>query len=82
MASLFDKVTEKEDQESPRKDKKAVKKIAKSNIKDKVVSAKFNSDTYKRFTEINTRMGITNNSALNLILTKYVKEHSDWLDEE
>jgi antitoxin component of RelBE/YafQ-DinJ toxin-antitoxin module len=82
MSSLFDKVTEKEEQKTPKAEKKAVKKIAKNNVKDKVVSAKFNSDTYKQFSEINTKMGITNNSALNMILAQYVKEHSDWLEEE
>ena len=82
MSSLFDKVTEKEEQKTPKAEKKAVKKIAKNNIKDKVVSAKFNSDVYMRFAEINKAMGITNNSALNMILAKYVKEHSDWLENE
>lgn len=82
MASLFDKVTENENQKNTSKEKTAVKKIAKNNIKDKVVSAKFNSDTYKQFSEINTKMGITNNSALNMILAQYVRDHSDWLDEE
>ncbi|MBQ1574194.1 MAG: hypothetical protein IIZ78_23970 [Clostridiales bacterium] len=82
MASLFDKVTENENQKNTAKEKTAVKKIAKNNIKDKVVSAKFNSDTYKQFSEINTKMGITNNSALNMILAQYVRDHSDWLDEE
>ena len=82
MASLFDKVTENENQKNTAKEKTAVKKIAKNNIKDKVVSTKFNSDTYKQFSEINTKMGITNNSALNMILAQYVRDHSDWLDEE
>jgi len=82
MPSLFDKVTENEiHQEKTPKEKTAVKKIAKKNIKDKVVSAKFNSDVYKRFAEINKAMGITNNSALNMILAKYVKENENWLDE-
>lgn len=83
MASLFDKVQENENQEEMvSKDRKAVKKIAKTAIKDKTVSAKYNSEVYNRFTEINKAQGITNNSALNMILTKYVKENSNWIDEE
>lgn len=83
MASLFDKVQENENQEEQvSKDKKAVKKITKTAIKDKTVSAKFNSEIYNRFTEINKAQGITNNSALNMILTKYVRENSDLIDEE
>ena len=82
MASLFDKVQENETQEEKvSKDKKAVKKIAKTAIKDKTVSAKYNSEIYNRFTEINKAQGITNNSALNMILSKYVKENSGWIEE-
>lgn len=82
MASLFDKVQENETQEEKvSKDKKAVKKIAKTAIKDKTVSAKYNSEIYNRFTEINKAQGITNNSALNMILAKYVKENSGWIEE-
>ena len=84
MASLYDKLNATEQNEAPRKTNKmtTVQKITKSNIKDKVVSAKFNSDMYRRFTEINKAQGITNNSALNMILAKYVKENADFLDEE
>lgn len=82
MASLFDKVQENETQEEKvSKDKKAVKKIAKTAIKDKTVSAKYNSEIYNRFTEINKAQGITNNSALNMILAKYVKENSGWIED-
>lgn len=82
MSSLFDKVKENENQKTAAKEKTAVQRITKSAIKDKVVSAKFNSDLYNRFTEINKAQGITNNSALNMILAKYVKENSDWIDED
>lgn len=85
MASLFDKVQETETHEkltpNNKKENKAVKKITKNSIKDKTVSAKFNSDIYNRFTEINKAQGITNNSALNMILTKYVRENSDIIDD-
>lgn len=83
MASLFDKVQQNENQkETGHKDNTAVKKITKNVKKDKTVSAKFNGEIYNRFTEINKAQGITNNSALNMILTKYVRENSDLIDEE
>ena len=38
------------------------------------ISAKVNSKTYAAFTEINRALGMSNNSALNMIIADYVRE--------
>ena len=45
-----------------------------SSGKDKQISAKVNSETYAAFTEINRALGMSNNSALNMIIADYVRE--------
>lgn len=60
----------------------ALNKISsKDGSKDKQISAKVNGNVYALFTEINKAQGISNNSALNMILTKYVRENKGILDE-
>lgn len=50
-----------------------------SKNKDKVISAKVYPDMWARFTAINKAQGMTNNSALNMILSKYVREQEEIL---
>lgn len=59
-----------------------VKKLtgSESKIKDKVVSAKVYPETWERFTQINKAQGITNNSAINMIITKYIRENEEILN--
>ena len=92
---LLDKVKIQEEQESKQKSTNiqndnnisirkhnALNKISsKDGSKDKQISAKVNSNVYALFTEINKAQGISNNSALNMILTKYVRENKAILDE-
>ena len=42
--------------------------------KDKVISAKVYPETWEKFTAINRVLGMTNNSALNLVISEYVRE--------
>lgn len=37
---------------------------------------------FNAFTKINRMQGLSNNSALNMIITKYVRENKSLLDED
>lgn len=56
--------------------------VSKDGAKDKQISAKVNMKIYNAFTKINKLQGISNNSALNMLITKYVRENKDILDED
>lgn len=60
-----------------------VKKIAggKSEQKTKAISGKVFPELWAEFTKINRAQGMSNNSALNMIISKYVRENKDILDE-
>lgn len=81
MPSLLDKVNENEAKAEIRKkpEKKrtsAVKQIANNTgQKDKQISAKVNAESYEKFTRINRAQGLSNNSALNMVINKYVREN-------
>lgn len=63
--------------------KRAVEKIvSREGAKDKQISAKVNRNMYHVFTKINRAQGLSNNSALNMIIAKYVRENKELLDEE
>ena len=85
--SLKDAIVEQEAQEekenagTPRKRKALGQISSQYGSKDKQISAKVNTKVYDLFTEINRAQGISNNSALNMILTKYVRENKEILDE-
>ena len=61
---------------------KTVKKLTRSDykVKDKIISAKVYPETWERFTQINKAQGITNNSAINLIISKYIRENEEILN--
>jgi hypothetical protein len=56
--------------------------ISKDGAKDKQISAKVNMKMYNAFTTINKAQGVSNNSALNMLIAKYVRENRFILDEE
>lgn len=78
MGDLFKKVQAKEKIENEIK-VHPVKKMA-STGKNKMISAKVNDQLYAQFTEINKAYGISNNSALNMLIATYVKDKKDILD--
>lgn len=95
MASLLDKVNEQEaltgankekrlyTQFSNRHEKKeqAVNKITHTSTqKNKMVCLKVNEEVYKQFTEINKKQGLSNNSATNMLINRYIRDHSELLD--
>ncbi len=56
--------------------------ISREGAKDKQISAKVNMKMYNAFTTINKLQGISNNSALNMLISKYVRENKAILDED
>lgn len=91
-ARLIDTLQEKELQEIKEEQEKetssVVRKapvdqiISKDGAKDKQISAKVNMKMYSAFTTINKAQGISNNSALNMLIAKYVRENRVILDED
>ena len=56
--------------------------ISKAGAKDKQISAKVNMKMYSAFTTINKRQGVSNNSALNMLIANYVRENRDILEDD
>ena len=92
--SLLDKMEEEKNLEVAQKVEEASKAtattgrktsvldIADNSGKDKQISAKVNEQVYGLFTQINKAQGISNNSALNMIISRYVRENKGILDED
>ena len=92
--SLLDKMEEEKNLEEAHKVEEASKvaattgrktsvlDIADNSGKDKQISAKVNEKVYGLFTQINKAQGISNNSALNMIISRYVRENKGILDED
>jgi hypothetical protein len=79
---VLEPVSKSVKKEKKEKKESAVKQIThNSSQKDKQISAKVNDDIYRQFTEINKRQGLSNNSALNMIINKYVRENKGLLEE-
>lgn len=74
---------EAENQNKTYKSKKTVDEIiANDGLKDKQISGKVNTKTYEAFKLINKRQGISNNSAINMLINKYIRENKQILNEE
>ena len=61
----------------PQEEKSAVKKIAKKEKENKIISASVNAENYAAFTRINKAKGMSNNSALNMLIAEYVEKHKE-----
>ena len=61
--------------------KSAAKKIMSSSKKDRQLSVKITNEMFNQFTQINKARGMTNNSALNMIMAEYIKDNARWLDQ-
>ena len=77
-------VKEEQEKENSNATKKAPVEriISRDGAKDKQISAKVNMKIYSAFTTINKLQGISNNSALNMLITKYVRENKEILEED
>ena len=82
--SLLDKVKAQEiiEDNGTRTKKAIVNKIVSSDSsKDKQISAKINSTVYEQFTKINKTLGVSNNSAINMCITRYIRDNKAILDD-
>ena len=77
-------VKEEQEKENSNTIKKAAVEriISRDGAKDKQISAKVNMKIYSAFTTINKLQVISNNSALNMLITKYVRENKEILEED
>jgi hypothetical protein len=73
---------EKKDKEKGENKKPIENIISREGLKNKQISAKVNMKMFNAFTKINRMQGLSNNSALNMIITKYVRENKSLLDED
>ena len=82
--TLQEEVKEEQEKENSNTIKKAAVEriISRDGAKDKQISAKVNMKIYSAFTTINKLQGISNNSALNMLITKYVRENKEILEED
>ncbi len=79
MGDLLKKVQVKEEKEIETKEH-PVKKLVSTTSKNKMISVKLNDQLYAQFTEVNKAYGISNNSAINMLIATYVKERKDILE--
>lgn len=80
---LIEEEKKEQEKESSNVKKTTVEQIvSKDGAKDKQISAKVNMKIYDAFTKINKLQGISNNSALNMLITKYVRENKEILEDE
>lgn len=76
------KTEEKKEKESHEVKRPIEKIISKEGAKDKQISAKVNMKMYNAFTAINRMQGLSNNSAINMIMAKYVRENKSLLEDD
>ena len=78
MSNLKDKITEQENKGTVDENSKNSyfnKITGKRRIeKNKQISVKVNSDTYEKFAVICSKEGISRNSALNMLISRYVRD--------
>lgn len=56
-------------------EKSVVKKMAAPEKKNKMISASVNIENYEAFTRINKAKGMSNNSALNMLIADYISNN-------
>lgn len=86
--ALQDKELQEAKEEQEKEERNNVRKtpvgriISRDGAKDKQISAKVNMKMYSAFTAINKAQGVSNNSALNMLIAKYVRENRFILEGE
>ena len=58
----------------------AAKILASHSTKDKRVSVRMNSSTYDKFALINSKLGASNGSVINMLVAEYIMKYKDLLD--
>jgi len=84
MSNLKDKIIEQENKGTVDENSKNSyfnKITGKRRIeKNKQISAKVNSETYEKFAVICSKEGISRNSAINMLISRYVRDNSYLLE--
>ena len=82
-SSLADKVVQREQrkEETVHMENQTIEKISsRPRCKDKAISARVNGTTYANFKKICEHRGITSNSCLNMLITDFVRENKNILE--
>lgn len=58
----------------------AAKILASHATKDKRMSVRINSTTYEQFDIINTKLGASNSSVINMLIAEYIMKYKELLD--
>lgn len=86
MKSLEEKIKErnqKREDENIQIVNSVVTITKKSNlaIKNKLISARVNDETYSKFQKICREKGLSTNACLNMLMTSYVRENKEFLND-
>ena len=58
----------------------AAKLLASHSTKDKRVSVRMNSASYDQFAEINSKLGASNGSVINMLIAEYIMKYKELLE--
>lgn len=58
----------------------AAKILASHSTKDKRVSVRMNSSTYDQFALINSKLGTSNGSVINMLVAEYIMKYKELLE--
>lgn len=84
MARLIDRIEQSEKAKSAAPERKSAvinKMTQQAGAKDKMISVKVNSSTYKVFTDICRARGLSNNSAINMLISDFVNDNKSYLED-
>lgn len=56
--------------------------IGKPKVKDRAISARVNGNTYIKFKKICEARGLTANACLNMLITDFVRENKNLIEQE
>lgn len=54
--------------------------LASHAVKDKRIAVRINSNTYNQFSEINRKIGATNSSVINMLVSEYILKYKNLLE--
>jgi hypothetical protein len=74
VKGLIEEQKEKRIEKSP-----AAKILASHSTKDKRVSVRMNSATYDQFADINSKLGASNGSVINMLISEYIMKYKELL---
>ncbi len=76
-----DKKPDEKKKESKSQSSAAAAILSSHTTKDKRLSVRINTQMFNQFSEINAKLGASNGSVINTLMSQYVREHKDLLEE-